>query len=230
MINIGIIIQARMGSTRLPGKILKKIGSKSLLEHILFRLKFLTIPSTIVIATSDQSQDDIVEKFCLTKGVNCFRGSEANVLERYYTCTKEFKFDHIVRLTADNPFTDMEELGRLIRFHIQGKYDYSYSTNNLPIGVGAEVFSKEALVRSYQEGTTQAHLEHVNEFILENMYLFKTYIPEIPHFKNYPEISLTVDAKSDYELACYVVDHSPYEYITTEEVVKLATKWLKNLT
>ena len=89
---IGVIIQARMGSTRLPAKVLKQIGNKNLLEHILFRLSYLKYKCKIVIATSILSQDDKIEDFCKKNSVNCFRGSEQNVLERYYICAKENSF------------------------------------------------------------------------------------------------------------------------------------------
>ena len=100
---VGIILQARMGSSRLPGKFLKKIGDKSLLEHIFYRLTFLKHPAKVVLATSTNQKDDIVELFCKSRNIDCFRGSEENVLERYYLCAKKFGFDHIVRLTGDNP-------------------------------------------------------------------------------------------------------------------------------
>ena len=104
----GIIIQARCGSTRLPGKILKVIHDRTLLDHIIDRLKALQEEAVIVIATSTLPGDDRVEQFCREKGVLCFRGSESNVLSRYYECAREQGFDHIVRLTADNPFVDVE--------------------------------------------------------------------------------------------------------------------------
>jgi spore coat polysaccharide biosynthesis protein SpsF len=166
--SIGIIIQARMGSSRLPGKILKKIGNKLLLEHILDRLLSLSHPCRIVIATSNLAQDDAVEAFCQNQKVDCFRGSEQNVLERYYLCAKEYGFGHIMRITGDNPFYDVEELDKLISLHIESKADYSHSFKVLPIGVGAEIFTFEALETSYQKGHEAHHLEHVNEYISDN--------------------------------------------------------------
>ncbi len=127
-----------MGSSRLPGKVLKPIGSKVLLEHIIYRLGFLRHKAQLVVATSDTSRDDVVASFCQRLGVSCFRGSELNVLERYYDCARQFGFTQIVRLTADNPFIDVCELDRLIDLHVTNNADYSHSFGVLPVGVGAE--------------------------------------------------------------------------------------------
>jgi len=162
-----------MGSNRLPCKVLKKIGNKTLLEHIFYRLSFLKTPVKIILATSTNPENNIIEEFCDINNISCFRGSENNVLERYYLCSKKYEFSHIIRLTADNPFVDIEELDNLIKFHLETKSDYSHSFESLPKGVGAEIFTFEALEKSFFEGKEPHHIEHVNEYILENPGLFK---------------------------------------------------------
>lgn len=223
---IGIIIQARMGSTRLPAKVLKKIGNKNLLEHILFRLSYLKYKCKIVIATTILNQDDKIEDFCKKNSVKCFRGSEINVLQRYYMCTKENKFDHIVRLTGDNPFTDIEELDNLINLHLKTKSDYSRSFFNLPKGVGAEIFSFEALEQSYKYGDKENHKEHVNEYIEENEDRFKIAELKVEKGKNRPDISLTVDTEDDYKKACFIVENTKNEYISTKEAINLCLQYV----
>lgn len=223
---IGLIIQARIGSTRLPAKVLKKIGNKNLLEHILFRLLYLKYKCKIVIATSVLKQDDIIEKFCKENSVNCFRGSETNVLQRYYLCAKENNFEHIVRLTADNPFTDIEELDNLINLHLYTKSDYSRSFFNLPKGVGAEIFTFEALEKSYNYGLKDNHKEHVNEYIEENENKFKISNLKIEDQKNRPDISLTVDTEEDYKKVCFIVENSKNEYISTKEAIDLCLQYV----
>lgn len=223
---IGIIIQARMGSTRLPGKILKNIGNKNLLEHILFRLTKLKHNVQIVIATSDLEKDDNVENFCKEKDIKCFRGSETNVLERYYLCAKENDFDYIVRLTGDNPFTDIEELDNLINLHIKKKVDYSRSFFALPKGVGAEIFTFETLVKSYKYGKKDNHKEHVNEYIEENEDRFKIAELKVEKGKNRPDISLTVDTEDDYKKACFIVENAKNEYISTKEAINLCLQFV----
>src|SRR3989442_4300877 len=102
-------------------------------------------------------QDDVVSAFCTERRVDCFRGSEHDVVARYYECARQRGFTQVVRLTGDNPFTDVEELDRLIEFHLLGAYDYSSSTEELPVGVGAEIFTFAALERSFQEGHAPHH-------------------------------------------------------------------------
>src|SRR5262245_45837810 len=130
-----------MGSTRLPGKVLKPIGGMPLLAYIMTRVERLEHPVRTVIATSTSPRDDVLAAFCRERGFGCFRGSEENVLERYYRCAREYGFDQVARLTADNPFPDVEELDRLIDLHVASASDFSHSFEALPIGVGAEIFT-----------------------------------------------------------------------------------------
>lgn len=223
---IGIIIQARIGSTRLPGKVLKKIETKTLLEHILFRLEKLKHSCNIIIVTSKLKKDNLIEDFCKKNDINCFRGSESNVLERYYLCAKQNAFTHIVRLTADNPFSDIEELDNLIELHVNSKADYSRSFGSLPKGVGAEIFTFEALEKSYILGKKENHKEHVNEYIEENEDKFRIEELKVSIEKNRPDISLTVDTPYDYKKACFIVKNSENEYITTQEAIKLCLQFV----
>ena len=224
--NIGIIIQARMGSTRLPGKVLKKIGDKNLLEHILYRLSKLKREVKVVIATSDLSKDNELERFCLNNKTLCFRGSEQNVLQRYYLCAKENNFSHIVRLTGDNPFLDIKELDNLINLHINSHSDYSRSFSVLPKGVGSEVFTFDALELSYINGKKENHLEHVNEYIEENEDKFTISELKVTKEKRKPDINLTVDTLDDYKKACFIVENSNDEYITTKKAIDLCLQYV----
>ena len=223
----GVIIQARMGSSRLPGKILKNLCDKSLLEHILYRLRYLKSKAEVVIATSLLPADDEVHDFCTGNGVECFRGSEGNVLSRYYECARLYGFQNIVRLTGDNPFVDIEELDNLIESHLRMDADYSHSFSVLPIGVGAEVFTFESLERSFREGNKPNHLEHVNEYILENPREFIINVfSDVRESKRRPDVSLTVDTMEDYKKACFIVENTSDEYITTEEAIKLCLRYV----
>lgn len=223
---VGIIIQARLGSTRLPGKVLMPIGKKTLLEHIMYRLTFLKEEAKIVVATSDKERDDKLAVFCEEKGYHCFRGSEDNVLERYFQCAQKYGFTDIVRLTADNPFVDVEEIDRLIMCYREQHADYAKSFEVLPYGVGAEIFSFEALLRDYKESSMPHHFEHVNEYILENPQIFKTVNLQTADDKRRPEVRLTVDTEEDYKRACYIVENSSNEYVTTQEAIKLCLQYV----
>lgn len=221
---VGVIIQARMGSTRLPGKVLKPIAGKALLDHVLGRLSQLEYPVKIVVATSDLPQDDAIAKHCLARGVEVFRGSETDVLNRYYQCGDENHFEHVVRLTADNPFTDMVELQRLIELHLSQGNDYTHSFDKMPLGVGAEIFTFAALERSAHEGHAPNHREHVNEYIQENPDSFKIGALDVATKKKHPELRLTVDTEEDYLRACNIAEHDPDRWIGTEEAIELCLR------
>ena len=223
---IGIVIQARMGSTRLPGKVLKKLGDKNLLEYILVRLKKLKHNVKIVIASSDLLRDDELELFCSKRNISFFRGSEKNVLQRYYLCSKENNFLHTVRLTGDNPFIDVEELDNLIELHLRTQADYSRSFSSLPKGVGSEIFTMQALEESYLNGNQENHKEHVNEYIEENENKFKILELKVNKEKQRPEISLTVDTPEDYRKACFIVKNAKNEYIKTQEAIELCSQFV----
>lgn len=214
-----------MGSTRLPGKVLRPIAHKSLLEHIMFRLSYLRHPATTVIATTDSFRDTMVVEFCRDKGIKCFRGSETNVLERYYRCAQQYAFGQIVRLTGDNPFTDIGELDRLIELHIATQSDFSHSFNALPVGVGAEMFTFDALEKCYLESSAPHHFEHVDEYMLENPSLFKSTLLEVEQGKNRPDLRLTVDTEEDYRKACFIAEHAATPCVSTEEAIALCLRY-----
>lgn len=214
-----------MGSTRLPGKVLRPIAGKFLLAHVLGRLAESPHSARVVIATSTEIADDVIEAFCLNHGVDCFRGSETDVLTRYRECALTYGFDSVVRLTADNPFTDVVELNRLIRLHLYSGNDYTHSFGMMPLGVGAEIFSFAALERSYQEGQAANHREHVNEYIQENPALFRIGQLEVPVAKHYPELRLTVDTEEDYQRACRIADLATGQWLGTEEAIALCSRF-----
>jgi spore coat polysaccharide biosynthesis protein SpsF len=222
---IGIILQARMGSSRLSGKTLKPIGSQPLLAHIFDRLTFLQHPAQFVLATSVLPRDDVLESFCMEYSIDCFRGCELDVLERYYLCVRQYGFHHVVRLTGDNPFVDIEELGHLIDLHLERHAEYTHSFDSLPVGCGAEIFNFEALERSYFNGKKPNHREHVNEYIQENPGLFRIASLKVASRKKRPDVRLTVDTSEDYRRACYIAEKNRDEYVTTEKAIDLCLEF-----
>lgn len=223
--NIGVILQARMGSTRLPGKILMPLGNKVLLEHIFYRISSLQRSVMFVLATTDLPQDDVVESFCRAHSVECFRGSSEDVLERYYLCSEKYGFQHIVRLTGDNPFVDIEELDRLIDLHIEKRVDYSHSFDALPVGIGAEIFTAKTLEKSHLFGKQPNHREHVNEYVQENPGSFNIGELSVNSAKNRPDIRLTIDTEEDYCRACFIVEESQNVHVTTQEAIDLSLRY-----
>jgi len=219
-----------MGSARLPGKVLMKIGDRPLLGHIVTRLGRLRIPKCqTVVAASTKVRDDVIEKFCMETGVACFRGDEKNVLERYWQCILHYGFDDVVRLTADNPFIDIEELARLIELHRSSGADFSYSDTELPEGTGAEMFSRKALEQSIKRAYKENHFEHVDDYILENMDQFACRKLDLDRDKIHPELSFTVDTAEEWEKACFIAEHASDIFFSTREAICLEKEYRKIL-
>lgn len=223
--SLGIIIQARMGSTRLPGKVLRPIAGRPLLAHVIGRLALLRHSVQVVVATSTRPNDDAIRDWCdqQTPSVQCFRGDESDVLDRYFHCAAQFGFTQVVRLTADNPFTDMVELDRLLDLHLTGGYAYSHSFNMMPLGVGAEVMTMEALSISHRDGHAPHHREHVDEYILEHPELFPTAVLDVPTAKRSPDLRLTVDTIEDWQRACDLAGKATGPWLSTEEAIRLCS-------
>ena len=195
------IIQARMGSTRLPNKILMDISGKPMLWHIIQRLKRCKKVDEIVVATSTLSSNDPISDFCEKNRISCFRGSEEDVLSRFYECAKKHKADQIVRITADNPLIDPINIQKMINFQIKNKADLTY-TVNMPLGTGPgnEIISFSALKRSHVQAKEPEFREHADEYIIHNLRLFKVMSINCTLKKKHPEYRLTVDTKADFEL------------------------------
>jgi spore coat polysaccharide biosynthesis protein SpsF len=168
---IGCIIQARLGSTRLPQKVLLKLDEKnSTLFYVINQLKNSKKIEKMVVATTNLNEDDVIEEFVKNHGIHCFRGSEKDVLDRYYNCAKEFGFDVIVRITADCPLIDPEIVDKIIENFNSDKEDYISNTlkNTFPKGLDTEVFTFKALERSWLESKLPSDREHVTKFIRNN--------------------------------------------------------------
>ncbi len=163
------ILQARMGSTRLPGKMLLPIiDDKGALELMLERVVTAKSIDRIVVATTTLAEDDPLVALCDKLGIACFRGDSANVLDRYYQCTRTVARDDVlVRLTGDCPLHDPVVIDRVVAFFHDGQYDYAANTHppTYPDGLDAEVFSFRALERAWHEATLLSEREHVTYYL-----------------------------------------------------------------
>ena len=223
---VGIILQARMESTRLPGKVLKQIEGKPMLWHIVERLKKVKQSDELVIATSTNTEDRAVVELAESCSIRCFAGSEKDVLDRFYQASKEFRFEQIVRATGDNPLVDPEEADRLISIQLKTAADYSSNksevNSGLPVGIGVEVFSFPALERSWVEGKNEDHREHVDEYILQNRDSFNIQVLPAPEGKRAPHLRLTVDTMEDLSFirAIYRRFYVPGHIVPVYEVIR----------
>jgi spore coat polysaccharide biosynthesis protein SpsF (cytidylyltransferase family) len=164
-----VLLQARMGSTRLPGKVLKKLAGKSILEHLIDRLRPSAHITQLVVATTTESADDAIAQFCQEKNVSCYRGSEWDVLDRFYQAALPYQPDHVVRLTADCPLNNYEVVDFVVSAFLKSGCDYFSNSNNEPNfledGFDVEVFSFRALEIAWKEATLLSEREHVTPFI-----------------------------------------------------------------
>jgi spore coat polysaccharide biosynthesis protein SpsF len=205
---IGAIIQARMSSTRLPGKIMMPILDKPVLKYLVDRVKKSSKLDEIIIATSINKNDDIIEKFCKTQKIKCFRGSEEDVLLRYFEAAKKFSLDVIVRLTSDTPLLDPKIIDKVILKYNENKYDFVSNCFPLPRtypdGYNVEVFSMNLLKRANIEAKKPSDREHVTTFITMQPSKFKKY--RVDSEKNLSKYRLNLDYQEDFELIKSVLE------------------------
>ncbi len=199
---VAAIIQARMGSTRLPGKILKKVLDKTLLEYQIERVKRAKTIDEIIIATTTKESDDQIVQLCQQLSIPYYRGSEEDVLSRYYEAATEFNVDVIVRLTSDCPIIDPVVIDCVINEYLSRYPDVDYVSNTLertyPRGMDTEVFSYQALKIAHLNATEHACREHVTPYIYWNPELFK--LGNVVYHQNLSNHRWTVDTPEDFEL------------------------------
>lgn len=203
-----IIIQARVGSSRLPGKMVRPFyGSKTILELIIENLKRSDYCHQIVLATSNNPIDQPLVEIAKKQKISCFRGSENNVLDRFIECAKEFNATNVIRICADNPFLDMELLNLLLYEASKDDVDYcSYQINGIPairthLGFFCEYVSLRTLKKVQELTNDVFYLEHVTNYIYSHSDLFKIEWLSCPEqIDNYSDIRLTVDTEEDFEI------------------------------
>jgi spore coat polysaccharide biosynthesis protein SpsF len=197
---ITAIIQARMGSTRLPGKALLQLADKPLLSHVFERILLTRGVDQVVLATCGGDENRVIINLAASMGIQVFIGSEDNVLERFYLAARKFGGDYIMRVTGDNPFTDPDYAAKTIDAILNTGADLCYFSN-LPLGTGVGMVKKSALDIAFQRSDKPHQREHVTPYIKEHPEEFKIDIGEIEIYNPYPELRLTVDTPEDYKLA-----------------------------
>lgn len=223
---VAFIIQARMKSTRLPGKILLPIplgNGKPLLSWIIDELKNSRYNGEIIVATSCNQENDVLASFCNLNNIDCFRGNEENVLSRFVAIAKQNKYECIVRLTSDNPIIDIAVLDDTIAMHFADCNDYT-RTEGLPIGMNFEVISSETLQDMENHPISDADKEHVTLFVRNSgRYKIGVYSPVInPKIKR---LRLTIDYASDYSLLSTIL--TQYDDKTDLKGIKIIEETFK---
>jgi len=200
---VAAIIQARMGSARLPGKVMIDIAGKPMLEHVVERLKKCQRVDEIIIATSDMPEDEVLLKFAKKRGYIISIGSVHDVLSRYLKVAREAGADYVVRITADCPIIDPEVVDKVIEKHL-GSRDVDYTSNiwpmTFPRGLDTEIFSMEVLEKTARLAKKDYHREHVTIFIREHPEIFVLQNVEAEGNMRRPDLRLTVDTIEDLQL------------------------------
>ena len=222
---ITCIIQARMGSTRLPGKTMEKITKdKRVIDFVVEQLKFSKIIEKIIVAIPDSIEDDVTYNHLLSKKIQTYRGSLKNVLDRYYQCAKNISSSVIVRVTADCPLIDPEIVDKVITKFIKNKFDYVSNTHprTFPYGTETEVFSFNALEKAWNETRNDFDREHVTPYFYKNPNKFS--IGNVIQEKNQSNYRWTIDYNEDLELVKYIANNIIKKPILTNDIINLIIK------
>ena len=195
---IGIIIQARSSSKRLPNKVLSELGTRSILEHVINRVKKVSFKKKIIVATTKNKKDQKIAKIAKKNRCFLFRGSKKNVLKRYFDCSKKFKLKTIIRICSDSPFIDPKIIERGYNIFKKKKYDYvsNIVIPTYPAGMSVEIFNFESLKKANKAKTDDKEKEHVTPYIYRNEKIFK--IKNFKAKKNYNKYRFAIDYKKDF--------------------------------
>jgi len=224
---IGIIIQARMESKRLPGKVYKKILGKRLLEWVILRSKKSKLIKKIIVAIPDTKESSILIPLIKKNKADFYLGSLENVLLRYIKAAEKFKLDPIVRITADCPLIDPVLIDQIVKKYLNSekKLDFLF-IKDYPFGLGdIEVISLKTLKKIFRLTKNPFHLEHVVSFIAERPDLFKIKVEKAPSKLSRPNLRVCVDEPPDLVLVKKIFGHfKPREDFTTEEILEYLDK------
>jgi spore coat polysaccharide biosynthesis protein SpsF len=225
-----IIVQARMTSTRLPGKVLKPVLGKPLLEYQIERLQRVKLANEIVIATTTNETDEPIVELCNRLAVAYFRGSEEDVLGRYYQAATEHKADLVVRVTSDCPLIDPKVIDEVINLYLKNQSNYDYVSNSLertyPRGMDTEVFSFSTLQQAFWEATAQPDREHVTPFIYRQPARYS--LGHVIYSEDCSHHRWTVDTAEDFELIQKIIEaiYPIKPNFTLEDCLSLPEIWV----
>jgi spore coat polysaccharide biosynthesis protein SpsF len=206
-LRVVLIVQARMGSTRLPAKVLKEVLEKPLLAYQIERLCQVKNAAQVMIATTTNLEDQAIVEFCRQAHVPLYRGSEDDVLDRYYQAAKALDADVVVRISGDCPLIDPAVVDFVINFYISHYPTYDYVSNTLertyPRGMDVEVFSFKALEKAVQEACKKEEREHVTPYLYEHPELFN--LGSVVRGPDVSQYRWTVDTDEDFDLISLIL-------------------------
>ena len=223
---IGCVIQARMGSTRFPGKILEKVDENNdVLKFLINQLNHVKSLDKIIIATTTNEQDDRIAEFAKRNKLEYFRGDENDVLNRYFETAKKFSLNKIVRITSDNPLIDPKILDEGIKLFNSKKIDVltTNQKSSFPYGIVFEIFSFKALEGIEKETNSYSDREHVTPFFYSNREKFKVY--DLVYEKNISHIRCSVDTIDDLKFIRELIKKIPKRPILLNDIILAVEKF-----
>jgi len=231
---VNAIIEARMGSTRLPGKTMMQIVGKPSIELLVERLRLAKKIDDIILATTTKHEDDVIEDFCRRKNVLCFRGSSEDVLNRVYNAAKAYETDIIVEVTGDCPLLDPWLIDDCINIFLNSQYDYlsNFIEQSYPPGIDVQIFTFRVLEEMEKLAKEQKYREHVSLYILKHPTKYKMHNVAAPIELTYPDRHLELDEYKDYELIRLIYENLYFKnpQFTTSEIIALLKEhpeWLE---
>ena len=222
--NIYAFVQARLNSSRLKDKVIKKINNKTLIEILLKRLSKSKLVDKVVVLIPEEKNENELEKLIKEKGFEVFRGNKNNVLDRFYKASKKYKSHYIIRITADCPLVDVKIIDKLIKIIIKKKYNYVSNTSpaTFPDGLDAEIFTTKILHHTWKKAKTKYDKEHVTPFMIRSKSKKKF---NLMYKKDLSSNRLTVDYIEDFQLIKKIFNYfKPNIYFNWEKVFELKNK------
>ena len=216
------IIQARMGSTRLPGKVLMDLADEPMLVRVVNRVRRAVTLNEVVVAATTQPADEAIAGLCAERKWPCFRGSEDDVLDRYERAAEAYKADVIVRITSDCPLIEPVVIDRTVRSFLKRQPGVDYACNFLPDrtfprGLDVEVIGREALRRAWMEDRNPAWREHVTEYVLRHPELFRVH--GVTNDRDYSHMRWTVDEAEDLTFVRRIYGHFGHDRFSWLDVL-----------
>jgi spore coat polysaccharide biosynthesis protein SpsF len=218
------VVTARMASERCPGKALLPLAGRTLLEVLLERVASVADLDSVALATSGHPDNLVLVQLARRMGIPPFQGDENDVLRRIIDCARTMGADHVVRVTGDNPLTDLETLADLVRLHLDSGADYSYVPGDaLLMGILPEVISRAALEKSWERGEARHRSELVTLYIKEHPAEFKIRTGRLAAELYRPQFRLTVDYPEDVTLLQAIFERlaAPGKIVSTREAIEL---------
>ena len=219
---VGCIIQARMGSTRLPGKVLMDVTKgKPVLYYVINQLKHCKSIEKIIVATTTLQEDDKIVQFCMDNKVSCFRGDSKNVLERHYRCAEKFSLSKIIRMPSDKPLLDPEVVDEIVEIFNSNSFDYvtNFLPSTFPGGTEVEVLSFDSLKKSWGNAALPSEKEHVTNYIYNNRNDFRIF--NVVNSENLSNFRWAVDRIEDLRLVREIVSKIRKNPILIKDILEL---------